>query len=223
MSEKGKSLATERGIALYRQKRNYTCGPSSVMMVMSALDQQFVPDEVSELEIWREATTVHAGGGPIGLALALNRHGFAAHALLSHDDTFVETRAANNVQKEAVRILQDRDLKEASQRGVDVAYGDYSIGDLAYWMSEGWHPIVMFGIDFERLKVTHWSVVTGITHNSVTFNDLLRETGAGSDATITDHDVFSKISRFGPAEERAVVLAGTPSMAVLPSPFDIKN
>ncbi|MBX5101249.1 hypothetical protein HJB52_05050 [Rhizobium lentis] len=211
--------AIERDIALYRQKRNYTCGPSSVMMVMAALDENFVPNPVCELEIWREATTIHAGCGPIGIALALNRRGFAAHAMLSHDGTFTESRAANDVQKEAVRILQDCDRKDAGEKGVDVAFGDYTIDDLATWMSQGWYPIVLTGIDFEGMKVTHWNVVTGVTADSVSFNDPLRETDAETDTTTADHDTFLRISRFGPAEERAIVLAGPASMAALPSPF----
>ncbi|WP_434733078.1 peptidase C39 family protein [Rhizobium sp. YTUHZ044] len=215
--------AIKRDIALYRQKRNYTCGPSSVMMVMAALDENFVPNPVTELEIWREATTIHAGCGPVGIALALNRRGFVAHAMLSHNGTFTEVRAANDVQRQAVRILQDRDMKEAGEKGVEVAFGDYTTDDLAAWMSQGWHPIVLTGIDFEGMKVTHWSVVTGVTVEGVSLNDPLLEAGAETDTTTVDHDTFLRISRFGPAEERAIVLAGPSSMAASPSPFATKS
>lgn len=216
-------LAINQHIPLYRQKRNYTCGPSSVMMVMAALDENFVPNPVSELEIWREATTIHAGCGPIGIALALNRRGFAAHTMLSHAGTFNESRASSEAQKEALRILQDRDMKEAGEKGVDVEFGDYTISDLAAWMNQGWHPIVLTGIDFEGMKVTHWSVITGVTMNSVSFNDPLREAGAETDTTTVDHDTFLRISRFGPDQERAIVLAGSTSMAAFPSPFKMKS
>ncbi|MCA1360827.1 peptidase C39 family protein [Bradyrhizobium sp. IC3069] len=54
-------------------KEEVHCGPSSLMMVMSALDQRYQPNETAELEIWREATTIHDGCGPVGLALALKR------------------------------------------------------------------------------------------------------------------------------------------------------
>ncbi|QRM32808.1 peptidase C39 family protein [Microvirga sp. VF16] len=215
--------AVERKIALYRQKRNYTCGPSSVMMVMSALDPNFVPNEVFELEIWREATTIHAGCGPLGLALTLKRRGLAAHALISHDQTFLESRAANDVQKEAVRILQERDLKEAAQTGIVVAHRDYTIDDLARWMNQGWYPIVMLGIDFEGKKIAHWSVVTGVTAETVSFNDPLKEADAQTDMTTVDHDAFLKISQFGPDEERAVVLAGSAALAMLPPPFEASD
>ncbi|WP_440588197.1 peptidase C39 family protein [Bradyrhizobium genomosp. III] len=66
-----------RNVPLYRQKRKFTCGPSSLMMVMSALDERYQPNETAELEIWREATTIHGGCGPVGLALALKRRGLA--------------------------------------------------------------------------------------------------------------------------------------------------
>lgn len=57
----------------------------------------------------------------------------------------------------------------------------------------------------------------------LTFNDPLSELGAKGDATTADHDVDPKSSRFGLAEERAVVLAEAASMAALPSSFDTKN
>lgn len=61
------------------------------------------------------------------------------------------------------------------------------------------------------------------TERELTFNDPLSALGAIGNATTADHDVYPKIFRFGFAEERAVVLAGTASMAALPYHFDTKN
>ncbi|MGC0320854.1 SH3-like domain-containing protein [Bradyrhizobium sp. USDA 326] len=208
-----------RKISLYRQRRNYTCGPSSVMMVMSALNPEFRPNETAELEIWREATTIHGGCGPIGLALSLNKRGAVAHTMLSHDGAFLECRASTDAQKEAMRILQHRDLSEAKERGVDIAFGDYSISDLMRWMHQGWHPIAMVSIQFEGATITHWVVVTGITSTHVLLNDPLKSAHAENDTSAVDVASFDKMSRFGPHDERAIVLAGPPELALASSPF----
>lgn len=202
-----------RHIPLYRQRRNYTCGPSSLMMVMSALDERYQPSPKAELELWREATTIHGGCGPVGLALALKRRGFAAVVVVSHGGVFLEARASRTEEMEAIRILQERDLVEAKERGVQVYVGNYSLDDLSNWMAEGWYPIVMISIEFEGKTVTHWVVITGVDTDYVFFNDPLKDQAQGDDATRVDHTTFADMNEFGPKREKAVVLAGLPQMA----------
>ena len=64
----------------YRQTTDFTCGPAACLMAMTALDARRRMDQVEEIEIWREATTVHGPGahggcGALGLALALHQLG----------------------------------------------------------------------------------------------------------------------------------------------------
>ncbi|MEZ2146724.1 peptidase C39 family protein [Bradyrhizobium sp. DN5] len=204
-----------RNVPLYRQKRKFTCGPSSLMMVMSALDERYQPSERAELEIWREATTIHGGCGPIGLALALKRRGFAALVVVSHDGLFLESRASQDGEMEVMQILQQRDLAEAYQRGIPVHVGTYSLDDLSKWMAVGWYPIVMVSIEFEAKTITHWVVVTGADVEFVFFNDPLKDPAEGDTATGVDHASFASMSEFGPKREKAVVLAGLPQMTNL--------
>lgn len=72
---------------------------------MSALDERYQPNETAELEIWREATTIHGGCGPVGLALALKRRGFAALVVVSHDGLFLKSRASQGGEMEVMQIL----------------------------------------------------------------------------------------------------------------------
>ncbi|MCK1542194.1 peptidase C39 family protein [Bradyrhizobium sp. 179] len=44
--------------------------------------------------MWREATTIHGGSGPVGLALALKGRGFAALVVVSHDGLLLKSRAS---------------------------------------------------------------------------------------------------------------------------------
>ncbi|WP_084299069.1 peptidase C39 family protein [Bradyrhizobium sp. WSM1743] len=214
------SNQTVRNVPLYRQKRKFTCGPSSLMMVMSALDERYQPNETAELEIWREATTIHGGCGPVGLALALKRRGFASLVVVSHDGLFLKSRASHGSEMEVMHILQERDLAEAYQRGIPVHVGTYSLDDLSNWMAAGWYPIVMISIEFEGKTITHWVVVTRTDVDYVFFNDPLKESAEGDVATRVDHASFASMTEFGPNREKAVILAGLPKMAnvVLPLP-----
>ncbi|WP_407114530.1 peptidase C39 family protein [Bradyrhizobium sp. LMG 9283] len=179
---------------------------------MSALDQQYQPTERAELEIWREATTIHGGCGPIGLALALKRRGFAALVVVSHDGLFLESRASQDGEMEVMQILQERDLAEAYERGIHVHVGTYSLDDLSNWMAAGWYPIVMVSIEFEGKTITHWVVFTGADEDYVFFNDPLKDPTQGDDATRVDHATFASMTEFGAKREKAVVLAGLPQM-----------
>ncbi|MDX0414778.1 hypothetical protein GHK39_03850 [Sinorhizobium medicae] len=202
------SRELKRDISLYRQRRNYTCGPSSVMMVMSALDPQFTPNEVSELEIWREATTIHGGCGPVGLALALDRRKFRSKIIVNHDDLFLGSRASRKEEIEAMRLLQARDMAEARDRSIEIAVQNYTLEDLTTWMTEGWHPIVMIGIEYEGINITHWIVITGIGSGGLLVNDPLKDVNMPDGPSLIDYQTFAEISSFGERRERAVVLAG---------------
>ncbi|SFN77062.1 Peptidase_C39 like family protein [Bradyrhizobium sp. Rc3b] len=208
-----------RNVPLYRQKRKFTCGPSSLMMVMSALDERYQPNETAELEIWREATTIHGGCGPVGLALALKRRGFAALVVVSHDGLFLKSRASQGGEVEVMQILQERDLAEADQRGIPVHVGTYSLEDVSKWMAVGWYPIVMVSIEFEARTITHWVVVTGADADHVFFNDPLRDPAGEDAATRVDHASFASMTEFGPSREKAVILAGLPKMANVALPL----
>ncbi|MET3305586.1 peptidase C39 family protein [Bradyrhizobium diazoefficiens] len=204
-----------RNVPLYRQKRKFTCGPSSLMMVMSALDERYQPNETAELEIWREATTIHGGCGPVGLALALKRRGFAALVVVSHDGLFLKSRTSQAGEMEVMQILQERDLAEAYQCGIPVHVGTLGLDDLSTWMAIGWYPIVMVSLEFEAKTITHWVVVTGVDPDYVYFNDPLKDPAEADAATRVDRASFASMTEFGPKREKAVVLAGLPHMANL--------
>src|SRR3569623_1678850 len=85
LKTKGAKLAAGprvgRKLPYYNLSTDFTCGPSSLMMAMAALDKSQPIDRAHELQLWREANTVfmgkgHPGSSPYGLALAGWRRGF---------------------------------------------------------------------------------------------------------------------------------------------------
>ena len=55
-----------RKLPYYNQSTDFTCGPSSLMMAMTALDKSQAIDRAHELQLWREANTVFMGKGHPG-------------------------------------------------------------------------------------------------------------------------------------------------------------
>src|ERR1700742_4780515 len=90
----GSDLKVGRKLPYSNQSLDFTCGPSSLMMAMRALDPAQPIDRAHELQLWREANTVfmgkgHPGSSPYGLALAAWRRGFRPELWLSRRGPFL--------------------------------------------------------------------------------------------------------------------------------------
>lgn len=202
-----------RNVPYYGQTRRFSCGPSSLIMAMGALEEGFHVERALEFELWREATTIHGGCGPLGLALTLCRRGFTAEVWMSHDGVFAGCRAKDTVERETMKILQERDRVEAESRDIPVAIGTLSVPCLRNRISLGWLPIAMVNIDFEGKNITHWVIVVGYDHEAVYVNDPLVD-GISDDSRQEGHSLkilqadFERWAEFGLERERAIVLAG---------------
>ena len=135
-----------RVVPHYRQTTDFTCGPSSCLMAMKALDGRKPMSRSEELAIWREATTIfmgpaggHGGCGALGLALALHRRGFRPEVHVNHRGVLLAKRSRLAERREAMGLVQERDLAEARARGIPVRYDRLSIGDLEA-AAEAGHP-----------------------------------------------------------------------------------
>ena len=132
-----------------------------------------------ELQLWREANTIfmgpsggHGGCGALGLALAAHRRGFAAEVHVNHRGVLLGDRAESKERAEVMRVLQDRDLKEAHAAGIPVLMA------ASRWMISrpqlraGAMPIVLNNMGFLHNDPTaHWFVVTAIDDDNVYVND----------------------------------------------------
>ncbi|HWA45368.1 MAG TPA: peptidase C39 family protein [Hypericibacter adhaerens] len=210
-----------RRIPHYRQTTDFTCGPSSVLMSMRALDPRAPFDRASELQLWREATSVfsgpsggHGGCGPVALALALGRRGFTAEVHVNHRDVFLGERTRSAERKEVMRVLQEQDLAEAKRRGIPVHYGTLSQKALEARFREGLIPIVLVSTHFiHGDHVAHWVVVTGFDDENVYVNDPWVALDKGkTPKDMTDFPVprqaFDGMTCYGKQRERACVLVG---------------
>jgi hypothetical protein len=208
-----------RRVPHYRQTTDFTCGPAACLMAMSALDRGRRRGRAEELEIWREATTVfmgpkgaHGGCGALGLALALHRRGFRPEVHVNHRGVLLGRRTRSGALREVMRVLQARDLAAAKALAIPVHYDRLTPEDLEAAVVDGAVPIVLCSTRvIHGDNVPHWIVVAGFGDDHVYVNDPWvsldkgKTAGDMTDIALTRRD-FDRMTRYGGARERAVVL-----------------
>jgi hypothetical protein len=190
-------------------------------MSMRALDPKAPFDRASELQLWREATSVfsgpsggHGGCGPVALALALSRRGFKAEVHINHRDVFLGERTRSTERKEVMRVMQERDLAEAKRLGIPIRYEMASQATLEERFRQGMIPIVLVSTFFiHGDHVAHWVVVTGFDAENIYVNDPWVALDKGrTPKDMTDFPVprgaFERMTCYGKQRERACVLVG---------------
>jgi len=188
-------------------------------MAMKALKPSVRADRALELQLWREANTIfmgpsggHGGCSALGLALAGHRRGFGAEVHVNHRGVLLGDRAESKEHAEVMRVLQERDLREARAAGIPVRYDSLGIDDLAAALGAGNLPIVLNSMQFLHNDPTaHWFVVTEIDEDNVYVNDPWVDRAKGKaprDMTSVSipRALFEGVTSYGKKRERAAVL-----------------
>ncbi|HVI89103.1 MAG TPA: peptidase C39 family protein [Dongiaceae bacterium] len=211
----------KRKVAYYNQSTGFTCGPSSLMMAMNALDPKVKIARLLELQLWREATTIfmgdgHGGCGALGLALAAERRGFDAEVWMNRGGVFLTDRLEKKPEGKdrvtVMRLLQEDDLAEAKRLRIPVHRGKTDIATLRQAMAKGAIPIVLVSTTlFHGSDGPHWVVVSDITDDLVKINDPWISRDKGQTARhqtgrSVSHPDFIRMTAYGPKKERATVL-----------------
>lgn len=213
----GRVVAASRKVAYYNQSTGFTCGPSSLMMVMNALDPKVKIARTLELQLWREATTIfmgagHGGSGALGLALAAKRRGFGAEVWMNRAGVFLSDRLDDKDRVKVMRLLQEADLAEAKRLRVPIRRGNPSIDELRMAMAKGAIPIVLVSTNlFHGDDTPHWVVVSHIDDDEVRVNDPwisreLGQTARQQTGRAVSHADFKRMTVYGPKKERSTVL-----------------
>jgi predicted double-glycine peptidase len=203
----------------YGQTTDFTCGPSSLIMAMKALKPAVKVDRALELQLWREANTIfmgpsggHGGCSALGLALAAHRRGFRAEVRVNHKGVLLGDRADSKERAEVMRVLHERDLRDARAARIPVRYDDFDADDLEEALRAGALPIVLNSMELLHNDPTaHWFVVIGVDEAAVYVNDpwVARDQGRTS-ADMTGVPIprtaFDGVTSYGRKRERAAVL-----------------
>ena len=154
-------------VPYYAQTTEFTCGAASLMMALKALDPGQPLDRHTELQLWREATTIfmtsgHGGCSPQGLALAAWRRGLSV-CLWVNDPGPGFLDGVRSEDKKAVMTLVHEDfMAQIAETDIHIAEGAASLADLTAALDDGAVPLVLISsYRISRNKSPHWIVLTG--------------------------------------------------------------
>ena len=204
-------------VPYYAQMLEFTCGPSSLMMAMHALDKNMDLNRSLELRIWRESTTIfmaagHGGCGPYGLALAACKRGFNVEIYVNDAGTLFIDSVRSEDKKQVLQLVQDDFLSELQQFNAKIVKGALNAAEIEAKFNENGIPVVL--ISLYRLlgeKTPHWVVVTGFDEQYIYLHDPFIDREEGKSETdsmnipIAKTD-FERMARFGKSALKAVLI-----------------
>lgn len=208
--------APKLNIPYHQQGTDFTCGPSCLLMAMKTFNPRVDLSLSTELQIWREATTIfmtsgHGGCGPQGLALSAWRRGYKAELYLSHTTAlFVDT--VRSLEKKKIIELVHKDFeKKISETNIKTHKKRLTLDDLKDILKKGGVPIVLITTyHFDNNRVPHWVTVTAFEDGYVYIHDPDQEVeheGLISRLHIPiPEEQFLKISRWGGSKTSATLV-----------------
>jgi len=151
----------------YAQTTGFTCGAVALMLARRRLVPDAPVDRRTEIELWRQATTVHAPRGPggcdpFGVACTAARIGLGVRVVTSSAGPFFTGRAYEEPQLELMRFVQAGFRDEAAARGIAAEIREWTHADLAATLSAGGSAIVLIDqMMFHGEAIPHWVLVHG--------------------------------------------------------------
>lgn len=207
---------TSHAVPWYQQTTEFTCGPSSAMMAMAALDKNFDLSQTTELDIWREATTIfmtsgHGGCHPIGLALSAQQRGFHSEVFINTADTLFIDSVRSQEKKHVLDVVHGHFVAQAEATHIPIHYRDVTQSDIEACLNAG--SIALMLISTYRMdgrKAPHWVAVTAMDDSCFYVHDPDPTDGEQSAfdcqyLPISRSD-FEKMSLFGSSRLRAAVV-----------------
>ncbi|RDL43130.1 ribosomal-protein-alanine acetyltransferase [Marinomonas piezotolerans] len=199
------------------QRTPFTCGPASLLMVLSASKCSPNIEFGLELDIWREATTIymtsgHGGCHPLGLALAGAKRGLESQVWLSDDQVLFADGVRDDLKKEVLSVTHHQFLALCEAQKIPVSYEPLSMSQLTSAVDEGnWVLVLISTYRLDNKKAPHWVVVTGYDEQHIYVHDPDCE----QDASLVECQFvpvlkreFEKMSKFGRSKLRAAVVFG---------------
>lgn len=201
-------------VPYYEQTLEFTCGPSSLMMAMKTFDASIALNQDTEMQLWREATTIfmtsgHGGCGPHGLALAAYKRGFEVELYLNSKAPLFVEGVRNKKKKEVIEIVQKQFERKLKQSQVKVFYDEYSWETISQILKDGGIPLILISAyRLTETKSPHWICITGIQEDFIFFHD----SDIDDDQNKIDNmdipvrkDEFEKMAKFGSRQLKSIV------------------
>lgn len=205
-------------IPYHQQGTDFTCGPSCLMMAMKTFNPKFVISLSSELQIWREATTIfmtsgHGGCGPHGLALSAWRRGYRVEMYLSHTQVLFIDTVRSQEKKDVIELVHKDFEKKIAETNIKVVRKRLTMADIKEILGKGGIPIALISTyHFDSNRVPHWVVITAYDDHFVYVHDPDQEEEGEYAGVISrvhipiSQEQFLKSSRWGKDKVSATVV-----------------
>lgn len=161
-------LEHKKTIAWYQQTTDFTCGPAALMMAMHSQYPDFQMNQIHELDLWREATTIfmtsgHGGCHPVGLALAAKKRGFDAQVFLNTQEPLFLEGVRSIEKKNIMRVVHDQFIEQAQQKSVELIYAEITQNKLQNFLEEGYAVLMLISTyRLDGKKAPHWVMLTSM-------------------------------------------------------------
>lgn len=158
----------QKTIPWYQQTTEFTCGPASLLMAMNNQNSDIAMSQESELDIWREATTIfmtsgHGGCHPIGLALAANKRGFETSVFLNTQEPLFLEGVRSLKKKNIMHVVHDQFLDQALKQKVEIIYEEISQSHLQSLLDQGYAVLMLISTyRLDGKKAPHWVMLTSM-------------------------------------------------------------
>nr|WP_241664559.1 GNAT family N-acetyltransferase/peptidase C39 family protein [Ningiella ruwaisensis] len=171
------SLASLPDFPWYQQTTPFTCGCASLMMSLRALGFGIALSQETELDIWRQATSIymtsgHGGTHPIGLALAAMQYSAKAKVIINTQQVpFIDgVRTAH--KKALLQTVHQQFVSKAHARGIEIVYSDLDINALKGALDSNKAIICLISTyQFDGKKIPHWVCITHIDDSCLYIHD----------------------------------------------------
>jgi ribosomal protein S18 acetylase RimI-like enzyme len=202
----------------YEQTTEFTCGAACLMMALRARDPAFPFDPVTEVRLWREATTVFMSSGlggcePYGMACVLAAHGLSAEVWTSQQGPLL-LRTVQNPEKRRVMMLAQADFQQRIHAlGAPVHHAALSVDALVEKLRAGALAVLLIsGNRMFGARVPHWVLAWGADAAHVFIHDPwveteARETPADAASIPVPFAELDRMWRWGADRLRAAVIA----------------
>ncbi|HBX38782.1 MAG TPA: ribosomal-protein-alanine acetyltransferase [Pseudohongiella sp.] len=207
----------------YQQTTAFTCGPAALMMAMAALDRKRVPNQATELDIWREATTIfmtsgHGGCHPLGLALAAAKRGFEPTVFINQSGPLFLEGVRDPEKKTIMALVHEQFEQRVAKKAIHVERRDVSQDDIELSIKNG--SIVLALISSYRLdrkKAPHWVTITAFDDACFYIHDpdpsFEEQTGLDCEDLPIARSDFARMSQFGKDRLRAALIISRKSIS----------
>ncbi len=201
-------------VPYYEQTTDFTCGPSSLMMAMKALNPKYVFSREEEVDIWREATTIfmtsgHGGCGPHGLALAAHKRGFKVELYLNSSAPLFIEGVRSTHKKEIIKLVQSSFEKKIRKEKIKVYKDAYDWNTIESIFKRGGLPVLLISAyRLTETKAPHWIILTGMEEGFIYFNDPEIDKNEKPFDNINipvRRDEFEMMAKFGSKQLKSIV------------------